>query len=113
MFLGLTALTWAILIFSGLVLLVLASRARVFWEDFGISGALAILMTVGVIGILFGLGVWKEKVDDAAKLAGPLLLVLREVLASYFQKRREDGVLRHEKEMADITKPQVDKLPGG
>lgn len=105
MILGLSAIAWAIVALTVIVLVVVAVRADTFWADFGISGALAILMTVGVMAILFGLGVWKEKVDDAIILAGPLLLVLREVIALYFQKRREDAEKQHEKDMAGLTKP--------
>ena len=100
MILGVAPLTLAITLGVVALLIYDGWRAHTFWDDFGISGALAILMTIGVLAILFGLGVWKEKVDDATKLAGPLLLVLREVIAAYFQKRREDAQMRHEKEMA-------------
>lgn len=93
-----------------MVLLTMLVRAHTFWDDFGISGALALLMTAGVLAILFGLGVWKERVDDAIKLAGPLLLVLREVVAAYFQKRREDAQMRHEFEMKE---PPVTTPPSG
>ena len=103
-----TFISWTIIIGVVAILVFLVMlRAHTFWQDFGISGALAILMTIGVMAILFGLGVWKEKVDDAIILAGPLLLVLREVIALYFQKRREDAQMRHEKDMAEIPKPPV------
>ena len=112
MILGLSPLALAIVVGVVALLIYAGIRADTFWEDFGISGALAILMTVGVLAILFGLGVWKERVDDATKLAGPLLLVLREVIAAYFQKRREDAQMQHEKDMAEVQPPPAESSEG-
>ena len=105
--LGLNVLSWVLLTLTVGFLVLMLLKAKSFWQDFGVSAFLAITMTVGVLITFFGMGVWKNDPDNAIKLSAPLLLVLREFVDKYFQKRREDNQMRHEKEMAELSKPPV------